>query len=82
MISFRSLVNSSVKTLEVFFKKNGQMLASEVTQKERWKICKKCEFYIQRGRFLFWRKPRCKVCGCYLDWKIKADYLHCDKEKW
>lgn len=42
----------------------------------------KCEFLMSDSKFLFWKKERCGVCGCYLKAKIKLDFEECPKKKW
>lgn len=48
-------------------------LAPKDLEKQRWKECKKCEHLKSR---------RCKICGCFLDVKIKFQATHCPRRKW
>lgn len=52
--------------------KNPKLTLKDL-EKQRWEKCKKCEYLKNR---------RCKICGCFLDVKIKFQAMRCPKGKW
>ena len=41
----------------------------------RFTICKSCEHFIQD-------KSRCKLCGCFMEFKVKLVSAKCPARKW
>lgn len=43
--------------------------------KQRYEICKKCEYFSSLTKI-------CKVCLCFMPAKTKLDFVSCPKLKW
>ena len=66
---------SVVKSAVINTGTDSSVFISKDKQKERWDICKVCEYYSKN-------QQRCKKCGCYLEYKIKFDISECPIHKW
>lgn len=73
----KSVAGSAFKIFKGLF--NGEtVFASLETQVERKKICEGCEFYDKDCDPL----PRCKKCGCVVDFKVPIAFEKCPIDKW
>lgn len=75
--SFTSAVKSIVKTV---VNPGFDPFVDEVTKAQRLEICKSCEHYTSSLN-----KPRCKICGCFLNYKTSLKEQSCphpEGEKW
>lgn len=63
----------SAKPWDLFNKNINRV--SNITQKERLEICKKCPFLIKITN-------QCKKCGCYMPEKTKLSNAFCPIGKW
>ena len=46
----------------------------QISSKERFEICKSCEFLR--------RNSTCKKCNCFMPVKVQVPFLHCPINKW
>ena len=71
----KNLVKTSVEIVKGFVTTNENVFASDKQIGERIDHCKKCEYYIKK-------ENRCRLCGCFLQYKTKFLNAHCPIKKW
>ena len=69
----KELTQSAIAVAESIIIPRKPVLASKELIKIRQKECDKCKHLKNR---------RCKICGCFLDVKIKFLATHCPIKKW
>ena len=60
------------------FLKGKQVMVPEEVAKNRYEICKECEF----GTLTKKKKIRCTKCGCYMSAKVHVASSVCPVNKW
>jgi len=84
-------INSLRKSFKLFLftiKNRNKFKADSDKIKKRLNICRgntlenKCEKIDDSKNFLFIKKDKCSVCGCYLKIKTKLDFEKCPLNKW
>ena len=70
--SFFNLSETLVNTLRVY-RERGAVLAPELKQETRIKICLAC---------LDFEEGRCKLCGCFMNIKVRLEAAKCPASKW
>lgn len=88
---FEKEIKSLKKSFKLFlytFKNKNRFKADSEKIKKRLNICRgssneeKCEKIDDSKNFLFIKKDKCSVCGCYLKIKTKLDFEQCPLNKW
>ena len=54
----------------------GILLSSDEVRDYRLKLCDSCEHFYFNGQ------RRCKLCGCWMDYKVCLDSTKCKDGKW
>ena len=57
------------------FVEGEEVFASEEKQKNRMELCENCEYYDSNQK-------RCKLCGCFMEAKVKFLRSSCPALKW
>lgn len=67
----KNLVNLTKETIQT----DKSVFASEEDQKDRMHQCQSCKHFSGTSK-------RCKLCGCFLKYKVKMQQAKCPIDKW
>ena len=61
-----------------------KLKATKEEAKQRLNICLACPLVQKESRFLWYKQPRCSICGCYIKYKSRFIIYHCEDNpsKW
>ncbi len=72
-----ALASSAAPVVQDGLKTNALHRLPAIPYRERLEICRRCD----RVKYFLWR-PRCGVCGCFMEIKAGIPGMHCPLGKW
>ena len=82
MIKEIKSLKKSFKLLIYTIKNRNRFKSGDEKIKWRLEICSICSDLKKYSYFLFFRKPKCGICGCYIKYKTKLDFEEGPLKKW
>lgn len=74
IFKIRSFFRHIIKNI-LIFPKYGTIFTDFLKIKKRYSICKQCDQFNPQNK-------KCKMCGCYMNIKVKLIYSECPLKKW